>query len=140
MDSHDLRTILRRNRVTQGIFLDVFALDHLPTAIELKGANRWFLVCNCCPSTKRGHHWVAVFYNHGSIEFFDSFALSPWAYDVRMTTFLHYTSRARVILYNDVRLQEIDSDACGHYCILFGVARGGGDTSKYCKRAVNLYT
>ena len=45
MDSHDLRTILQQNRVTQGIFLDVFALDHLPTAIELKGANRWFLVC-----------------------------------------------------------------------------------------------
>ena len=45
-----------------------------------------------------------------------------------MTTFLHYTSRAREILYNDVRLQEIDSDACGHYCILFGVARSGGDT------------
>ena len=128
MNTFELEHILQRNISPREIFLGVFALDGLPTRTELRQRNRWFLVCNCCPSTKRGHHWVAVFYNHGSIEFFDSFALSPWAYDVRMTTFLHYTSRAREILYNDVRLQEIDSDACGHYCILFGVVRSRGDT------------
>ena len=118
----------------------MFALDGLPTRTELRQRNRWFLVCNCYPSMKRGHHWVAVFYNHGSIEFFDSFALSPWAYDVQMTTFLHYTSRAREILYNDVRLQEIDSDACGHYCILFGVARSGGDTFQNIVKELSTFT
>ena len=106
----------------------MFALDGLPTRAELHQKNRWFVVCNCCPSTERGHHWVAVFFNHGSAEFFDSFALSPLAYDERLTRFLHYTSGAHEILFNDVRLQQIDSDACGHYCILFGVARSGGDT------------
>ena len=140
MNTFELEHILQRNISPREIFLGVFALDGLPTRTELRQRNRWFLVCNCCPSTKRGHHWVAVFYNHGSIEFFDSFALSPWAYDVRMTTFLHYTSRAREILYNDVRLQEIDSDACGHYCILFGVARSGGDTFQNIVKELSTFT
>ena len=128
MNTFELYNILQRNISPQEIFLGVFALDGLPTRSELHQRNRWFLVCNCCPSTKRGHHWVAVFYNHGSVEFFDSFALPPLAYDERMMRFLHHTSGAHEILFNDVRLQQIDSDACGHYCILFGVARSGGDT------------
>ena len=128
MNTFELEHILQQNISPQEIFLGVFALDGLQTRTALSQRNRWFLVCNCCPSTKRGHHWVAVFYNHGSIKFFDSFALSPWVYDVRMTTFLHYTSRAHEIIFNDVRLQEIDSDACGHYCINLSVARSGGDT------------
>ena len=140
MNTFELEHILRRNISPQEIFLGVFALDGLPTRTELRQKNRWFLVCNCCPSTKRGHHWVAVFYNHGSIEFFDSFALSPWAYDVRMTTFLHDTSGAREILFNDVRLQEIDSDACGHHCILFGVARSGGDTFQNIVKELSTLT
>ena len=140
MNTFELEHILQRNVSPREIFLGVFALDGLPTRTELRQKNRWFLVCNCCPSTKRGHHWVAVFYNHGSIEFFDSFALSPWAYDVRMTTFLHDTSGAREILFNDVRLQEFDSDACGHYCILFGVARSGGDTFQNIVKELSTFT
>ena len=139
MNKFEFEHILQRNISPREIFLGVFALDGLPTRTELRQRNRWFLVCNC-PSTKRGHHWVAVFYNHGSIEFFDSFALSPWAYDVRMTTFLHDTSGAREILFNDVRLQEIDSDACGHYCILFGVARSGGDTFQNIVKELSTLT
>ena len=140
MNTFELHNILQRNISPREIFLGVFALDGLPTPDKLRQKNRWFLVCNCCPSTKRGHHWVAVFYNHGSIEFFDSFALSPWAYDVRMTTFLHDTSGAREILFNDVRLQEVDSDACGHYCVLFGVARSGGDTFQNIVKELSTLT
>ena len=140
MNTFELEHILQRNVSPREIFLGVFALDGLPTRTELRQKNRWFLVCNCCPSTKRGHHWVAVFYNHGSIEFFDSFALSPWAYDVRMTTFLYDTSGAREISFHDVRLQEIDSDVCGHYCILFGVARSGGDTFQNIVKELSTLT
>ena len=57
-----------------------------------------------------------------------------------MTTFLHDTSGAREILFNDVRLQEFDSDACGHYCILFGVARSGGDTFQNIVKELSTLT
>ena len=49
-------------------------------------------------------------------------------YDDRMVKFLHDTSEAYEVIISDVRLQDVDSDVCGHYCILFGVARSGGDT------------
>ena len=138
MDTHELDTILRRNTATQETFLGVFALDHLPTMAELdrletqqeeRGCvDRWFLVCNCCPSTQSGRHWIAVFYDRGSVEFFDSFALPPDAYDTRLATFVHRTTRACEVAYNNTPLQALYSDACGHYCILFGVARSRGDT------------
>ena len=128
MNTFELETILKRNITPQEIFLGVFALDCLPTRSDLRHKNQWFLVCNCCPSTQSGHHWIAVFYDHGSIEFFDSFALAPWVYDDRMVKFLHDTSEAYEVIISDVRLQDVDSDVCGHYCILFGVARSGGDT------------
>ena len=140
MNTFELETILQRNITTRKIFLGVFALDSLSTTAELYHINRWFLVCNCCLSTERGHHWIAVFYNHGSVEFFDSFALPPLAYDERMMRFLHHTSGAHEILFSDVRLQEIDSDACGHYCILFGVARSGGDTFQNIVKELSTLT
>ena len=128
MDTRELETILKRNVSSRDIFLGVFALDHLPTVAKLRGYKKWLLVCNCCPSTRPGRHWIAIFYDRGSVEFFDSFALSPDAYDPRLVTFLHRTSGAREVVYNNEPLQAIESDACGHYCIVFGVARSRGDT------------
>ena len=86
------------------------------------------IVYNCCPSSKKGHHWVAIFYNQGSVEFFDSFTSPPWVYDAWLTTFLHHTTGAREVLFTNEPLQEADSDACGHYGILCGVVRSKGDT------------
>ena len=132
MDTQELETILRRSASTQKTFLAVFALDQLPTSIELRKAaeryDRWLLVCNCCPASQPGRHWIAVFYEHGTVEFFDSFALPPDNYDRLLTTFLHHATDACEVVYNNVPLQSIDSDACGHYCVLFGVARSRGQS------------
>ena len=103
-NTFELETILKRNITPQEIFLGVFALDGLPTRSDLRHRNQWSLVCNCCPSTQSGHYWIAVFYDHGSIEFFYIFALAP---DDRMVTFLHYTSEAYEVIISDVRLQEV---------------------------------
>lgn len=138
MDTPELEAILQRNAVVQETFIGVFALDHLPSRSDLnylqkqreeaRYPNRWFLICNCCPSMKTGRHWIAVFYDEGSVEFFDSFALSPDAYDKRLTTFLLQTSGAGEVICNTEPLQALESDACGHYCVLFGVTRSRGDT------------
>ena len=128
MDTLELESILQRNSNARSTFLGVFALDHLPTTTELYNYNRWFLVCNCCPSTRPGRHWIAVFYDHGTVEFFDSFALPPNMYDGRLVTFLHRTSLAHEVVYNNEPLQAMESDACGHYCILFCIARSRGET------------
>ena len=70
-----------------------------------------------------------MFYDRGSVEFFYSFGLSPDAYVELMVRFLDDNSMmTREVTYNNVQLQALDSDACGHYCILYGVARSLGDT------------
>ena len=129
MDTRELDTILRVNVDTRETFLGVYALDHLPSPSEVRQRDRSFLVCNCCPSTQSGRHWIAVFYDRGQVEFFDSFGLPPNAYDARIVTFLaNLAITTNDVLYNSVQLQSIESDACGHYCVLYGVARSRGDT------------
>ena len=132
MDTQELERILKNNVSTQKTFLGVFAIDQLPTSAELRRVteqnHRWFLVCNCCPSSQIGQHWIAVFFERGSVEFFDSFALPLDVYDQRLTTFLHHATKASEVVYNNVPLQSIDSDACGHYCVVFGVARSRGES------------
>ena len=131
MDTRELDSILQGNVATRETFIGVYALDHLPSPFEMQEQrDRWFIVCNCCPSTRDGRHWIAVFYDRGSVEFFDSFGLSPDAYDERMVRFLDDNSMmvTREVTYNNVQLQALDSDACGHYCVLYGVARSRGDT------------
>ena len=129
MDTRELDTILRSYAAMRETFLGVYALDHLPSSIEVRRHDRSFLVCNCCPSTRSGRHWIAVFYDRGCVEFFDSFGLPPSAYDARVVTFLdNLAPTTRDVVYSNVQLQAIESDACGHYCILYGVARSRGDT------------
>ena len=143
MDTNELEAILQRNEVVRDTFLGVFALDRLPFRFELVDIqtqqkrmgllNRLFLACNCCPSSKRGRHWIVVFYDEGSVDFFDSFALPPDAYDddaARLTTFLDETTGAEEVIYSTTPLQSIDSDVCGHYCALFCVARSRGMSFK----------
>lgn len=128
MDTRELNTILERNVATRDTFLGVYALDQLPENVELVRRDRWFLVCNCCPSTRIGEHWIAIFYERGSgeVEFFDSFGLPPDAYDARLLAFLDSLWMIGALTYNNTPLQSLDSDACGHYCVLFGVARCRG--------------
>ena len=127
MDTRELDTILRANVDTCETFLGVYALDQLPSPSEVR--QRSFLVCNCCPSTQSGQHWIAVFYDRGQVEFFDSFGLPPNAYDARVVTFLaNLATTTDDVLYNNVQLQSIESDACGHYCVLYGVERSRGGT------------
>ena len=137
MDTSELESILERNEAVRDTFLGVYALDHLPSKLELDDIqreqesnglpNRWFLICNCCPSTKIGRHWIAMFSENGLVEFFDSFALPPSAYnDARLTTFLSEASGGGDVTYSIEPLQAIETDACGHYCIVYGVARSLG--------------
>ena len=118
MDTRQLDAILRRNEETAETFVGVYALDELASVASeaTRWRDRWFLVCNCCPSSQRGQHWVGIFYECGEVEFFDSFGLSPVAYDEALLTFIQSLTTHRLdVTYNNVPSQAFDSDACGHY-------------------------
>ena len=125
METNEIKSILERNEVTSDVFLNVYPADKLPkTRIE---RYRWLLVVNCCPSNYRGEHWVAVFSENEQLEFFDSFGLPPDVYE-GVVSFLRAQGWPEEFdaTYNDEQIQSIDSDACGHYCILFCHFRARG--------------
>ena len=79
MNTLEIKRYLESNEATRDAFLNVYALDQLPK--EKLPRERWLLVCNCCPANMTGEHWIAMFYENGTLEFFDSFGLSPERYD-----------------------------------------------------------
>ena len=95
----------------------VYAADCLPHRISPYTA----LVVNTDPHNETGTHWV-VFYldenysdGRGMIEYFDSYGQPPHLHSYQ--GFLR--RNARRYLYNEVCLQSLDSQVCGHYCLLY---------------------
>ena len=124
MNTKEIKIILENNLITNNYFINVFPLDKLP--IDKISSDKWFLVCNRCPSNKIGMHWIVIFYQDGILEFFDSFGFSPYFYK-GIKNFL-ILQGAQYTLYNDTTLQSLSSDSCGHHCILFGFLRCRGES------------
>ena len=79
---------------------------------------------NCCPANLRGEHWIAMYCENDNLEFFDSFGMSPLMYE-GVPDFIE-KQKTNSVKYNCKQLQSIDSDACGHYCIVYAVWRAQG--------------
>ena len=117
-------------------FLGVFAADQIPSADTLiESSPSWLyrhslhgvvkgFVANTDPSNAPGSHWVA-FVSRGSvntIDYFDSYGFPLSTYVVLHAEctrrgYFKYPNEIRTI--NENQLQDFDSVACGHYCILF---------------------
>ncbi len=119
MNTLQIKKYLETNKVTRNIFLNVYAADQLPK--EKLDRDRWLLVCNCCPANRRGEHWVAMFYENGTLEFFDSFGLPIENY-AGVEEFIRVQKPSKVIS-NTIQLQSSESDVCGYYCIYYGYSR-----------------
>ena len=130
MNTKDVRDHLRL-LLPEDVFLNVYAVNELPK--KKIQQSEWCLVCNCCPSQRVGEHWIAIYYHKGKLDFFDSFGLSPESYAVDLLRFI--AIQTCDVAYNAQKLQSYNSDACGHYCIIFfdvSMARRkyGGNCSK----------
>ena len=129
MNTLEIKRYLERSETTRDVFLNVYALDQLPK--EKLPQERWLLVCNCCPANMTGEHWIAMFYENETLEFFDSFGLSPERYDRgkddRISAFMRAQRPQKGVVFNNERLQSYESDGCGHYCILYGFHRCRGE-------------
>ena len=119
MNTFEIKNYLERHEDTRGLFLNVYAVDQLPK--EKIRRTRWLLVVNCCPASRRGKHWVAMYCENDKLEFFDSFGMPPSMYE-GVPIFIE-RQRPNSIIYNCQQLQSIDTDVCGHYCITYAVWR-----------------
>lgn len=115
MNTSQIRTILRNDVMASDCFHGVFPMDSLPKM------DYGCYVINTDDADEPGEHWLAVYNDHGHIEYFDSFGRLPL--DKRLEIFLgdHYK-------YNKIQLQQLFSNACGFYCVYYILHRVRGFT------------
>ena len=109
MDTLLIKKLLK----TYKCFKGVYPCDKLPMYNQLP----LNIIINTDPSYKPGEHWVAVSINKdGKGTYFDSFGLPPLKEEI--FNYLEEKS-TQGWSYNKTALQNIVSQTCGHYCVLF---------------------
>ena len=111
LSTRDIDMYTNQISILRANFLGVFSADRMPQKM-LPGQT---FIVNCCPSNRAGIHWVAIFKRSASVyEFFDSTGSRPDQYkDLQMP------KSCKTILFRHKRIQALDSETCGHYCIFF---------------------
>lgn len=113
MDTLQINRIMTADNYTKGIYGGTWAIDTVPTET--------IPVCyivNSSPSWHMGSHWTAVYLDNGTREYFCSYGMEP-----------PQTLIARLggdYSHNSLQLQDITSDLCGQYCILYLMCRCRG--------------
>lgn len=108
----DILKHIEKDPYARKTFIGVYAKDKLPSIQSYPCS----LVVNTDPSTKPGQHWLAIYFGKDkSSEIFDSFGLHPEQYDLVK----YLTKYSKEYDFNKTRLQDLDSAACGHYCIFY---------------------
>ena len=93
----------------------IFAVDTLPNT-SLKPCQG--IIANTDIWGGEGLHWVVLYRSPcGRCEFFDSFGRMPQHYDERFENFASCDSKD--VIYNQLSLQQGDSNQCGAYCIYY---------------------
>ena len=127
MDGKEIQSLISKDVALKIQFLGVFAADELPTYIPIgKG-----LIVNCCKRKLPGHHWLALYQSSvDKVEFFDSYGRKPSFYGLQI-------KNAKLIQSNDVQLQNINSNVCGLYCVLYLFHRVRGNPMS---KMVNMFS
>jgi hypothetical protein len=86
-------------------------------------------IVNSSPSWHPGSHWTALYLDRGRMEHFCSFGTEPSGELKKLLTNLH----------NSEQLQTINSDLCGHYCILYLMCRCRGYSMKQFLSSLTPY-
>jgi hypothetical protein len=120
MDTRQIENLLRADCKLSTTFEGVFASDLLPLFCETSVPVA--VVMNMDPSTQGGSHWVCIYIENRHGEYFDSYGLHP-----PLEAFVKFLNRnCTQWTFNDLELQSLDSNVCGHYCIWFLSERARG--------------
>ncbi len=119
MNTKQLTAVLRMDPYSHPYFQGVFPSDRLPARLQHYPAA---LVMNVDPHGRRGSHWCSIFIAQDRVgTFFDSYGHAPGYYTPLFQEFLERTCTTWT--YSTSRLQSLDSDVCGQYCLYFLLLR-----------------
>lgn len=104
--------ILKALRGLNAQSVGVYAADRIPKVLSLPAA----IVANTDTADKKGSHWIALYIDkHAFGSYFDSYGFAPIS--------THHLDRIRTncrrYQFNRKKLQSLDSQVCGEYCIMF---------------------
>lgn len=91
-------------------FAGCFSLDQLPKRISM---NHGYII-NLDKSTGPGTHWVAVWTGKTNTIYFDSFGVGPATEIIKFMQTIN-----KPMFFNSYQVQNIDSEACGFFCMFF---------------------
>lgn len=118
MYGNKISKILKSDKYAKNSFLGVFSIDMLPDIKSLPASG----VINTDPSYLPGSHWIAFYIDHHNVcNFFDSYGNHPKQYRLDL-----YFKKCTKLNYNNFKLQSVNSEVCGHYCIYFIIAMSRG--------------
>ena len=113
MNTAELEETLWQDPKVRSMLGGVFPCDRLPNKIL---SSKRIFIANTHPASRKGEHWVAFYFPpQGKCIYFDSFGLPPI-----IPSFVDFMEKnAKNWTYNSKRLQDFNSNVCGHYCLLF---------------------
>ena len=116
MSTLQLDYLAKRDPILAPIFEGVFAADQLPHPPEMRKPRAY--IFNADPITKQGSHWFAMYTENNKCEVMDSYGLPLSWYsrsDAIDWIFDHFES----INSNAKTLQEMNSQSCGQYALMY---------------------
>ena len=127
MNTKQIYQALSCNKYTNEYFNGVYSIDTLEE-IEVKPN---LIICNTDPSNKPGKHWVLFFFNNDddNVEYFDSLGKGIENYGTEFVIFVK--KFAKNITQSKQRVQAINTDTCGHYCLYYSYLRCKGKSMNY---------
>ena len=104
LSNFDIMKIIQSQGVDD--FKGIYMKDQLPDKLE-----RGSYIINLQSSKEgNGTHWVCLYYTPNYSYYYDSFGfVAP----------LEVQKKIIPYMYNDLEIQDIDSTACGFYCVAF---------------------
>ena len=118
LSTGELYTALQHDPYVAPILLGVFARDGIPAARRLP----WLAVVNLDVKSQPGSHWVAIYKDSDSTEYFDSLGRRASPY------FSKYPHPE--YSYARQRLQSYHSLMCGYFCLFYAMMRTRGFSMK----------
>ena len=120
-----LEYLAKDDPTLQIIFQGVFAADQLPSNPEFSKPCAY--IVNADPISKPGSHWFGMFTEQGKCEVMDSYGMPlRWYAESPLTLWIfeHWQS----VSSNAKSIQELTSNACGQYALMYLKFRSRGKT------------
>jgi hypothetical protein len=116
MDTCEIDQLMYSDRCARRFYGGTCAIDNIPKRISRPVC----YIINTSPSWHPGTHWIAIFKLRSTEEYFCSYGSTPQP-ELSLLLGQNYTSNNEIV-------QDLESDLCGQYCILYLLCRCRGYT------------